>query len=102
MTSLGSLARLIRSKNAGPWMLTIDVMLPDPATYRRVVDSGVITPERMAGLFAVAAADIAIYHYAPANAVKVSFPRTVPNGHPEDTDLFGGQQFAPLVDLDIP
>lgn len=102
MATLGSLARLIRSKNAGPWMLTIDVMLPDAATYQRVVDSGVFTPERMSDFFGAEPRDIAIYHYAPANAVKVSFPRTVPNGHPDDTDLFGGQQFAPLVDLEIP
>ena len=54
MTALGSLARLIRSKNAGPWMLTVDVMLPDAATYRRVVDSGVFTPERMSDCFGVA------------------------------------------------
>lgn len=102
MASLGSLAQLIRSKNAGPWKLTVDVMLPDAQTYDRVVSSGVLDADTVSRLFGIEAAKVEIYHYAPANAVKISFPRFRPNGHPEDTDLFGGQQFAPLVDLEVP
>lgn len=102
MARLGSLAQLIRSKNAGPWMLTIDIMFPDETTYQQVVASGVISAERVGGLLDVAADQLQIFHYHPANAIKVSFPRKYPNGHPFDTDAFGGQQFAPLVDLEIP
>lgn len=102
MATLGSLAQLIRSKNAGPWKLTVDVMLPDAGTYARVVASGVIDRETVSRLFGVDPDKVELYHYAPANAIKVSFPRFRPNGHPQDTDLFGGQQFAPLVDLEIP
>lgn len=102
MATLGSLAKLIRSKNAGPWMLTVDVMLPDQAVYRRVVDSGAITKETVGAVFHVAPELVQLYEYAPANAIKFSFPRHLPNGHPADSDIFGGQQFAPLVDLEIP
>jgi hypothetical protein len=102
MATLGSLAKLIRSKNAGPWMLTIDVMFPDAQTYRRVVAADVITPDFVSRTFGVDAATLKIFHYDPANAIKVSFPRRYPNGHPLDTDVFGGQQFAPLVGLHVP
>lgn len=102
MDTLGSLAKLIRSKNAGPWMLTVDVMFPDADTYRRVVTSGVISPSRMSEIFGIDEHRIEIFHYDPANAIKVSFPRRYPNGHPLDTDAFGGQQFAPLVALEVP
>ncbi|MEE2522443.1 DUF4387 domain-containing protein [Pseudarthrobacter sp. J75] len=102
MATLGSLARLIRSKNAGPWMLTIDIMLPDRSTFQRVVNAQVLDKALIGRLFGISPEDAEIYHYAPANAIKVSFPRDVPNGHPLDRDLFGGQQFAALVDLDIP
>jgi hypothetical protein len=101
-TPLGQLARLIRSKNAGPWTLTIDVMLRDSQTYGRVVASGVLAAERVGPLLGVDPQSIDVFHYAPANTVKLSFPRRVPNGHPEDTDIFGGQQFAPLVALMVP
>jgi hypothetical protein len=99
---LGKIARLIRSKNAGPWTLTIDVMLPDTRTYEQVVASGVLQAERVGPLLGVDPETIDVYHYAPAHTVKLSFPRRVPNGHPEDTDIFGGQQFAPLVNLMVP
>ncbi|MCW4466939.1 DUF4387 domain-containing protein [Glutamicibacter sp. MNS18] len=102
MPTLGSLAQLIRSKNAGPWKLTVDVMLPDVQTYECVVESGVLNAAKISELFGIEASKVEIYHYPPANAIKVSFPRFRPNGHPDDTDLFGGQQFAPLVDLEVP
>jgi len=100
--SLGSLAQLIRSKNAGPWMLTIDIMFPDEITYQHVVDSNVIRKEVIAPLLKIPESTVEIYYYSPANAIKISFPRSVPNGHRLDNDLFGGQQFAPLVSLQIP
>jgi len=102
MATLGSLAQLIRSKNAGPLNLTVDVMLPDQKTYQHVVASEVLNDDTISQLFGVKSELVQIYHYAPANAIKISFPRSRPNGHPEDTDLFGGQQFAPLVDLELP
>jgi hypothetical protein len=102
MPTLGSLAQLIRSKNAGPWNLTVDVMFPEAGTYRHVVDSDVINAEAMGKIFGVTKDDVEIFHYDPANAIKISFPRHYPNGHPQDRDIFGGQQFAPLVDLEVP
>lgn len=102
MAALGSLAKLIRSKNAAPWHLTIDIMLADEATYRRVIDANVITQASMGEMFQLDPERVDVYHYEPANTIKVSIPRHVPNGDPADTDIFGGQQFAPLVDLDIP
>jgi hypothetical protein len=35
-------------------------------------------------------------------ALKASIPRPAPSGDPADTDVFGGQQHGPLVDLEIP
>lgn len=100
--TLGDIAKLIRSKNAGPWTLTIDVMLQDHDDYQAVIASKVLDASNVARLLGIDPTTIDVYHYAPANAIKLSFPRAVPNGHPEDTDVFGGQQFAPLVNLEIP
>lgn len=102
MATLGSLARLIRSKNAGPWMLTIDIMFPDEDIYDLVLESGAVQAAEISRLINVPAQDLEIYFYAAANAIKISYPRSVPNGHRLDNDLFGGQQFAPLVELVIP
>lgn len=102
MAELGSLARLIRSKNAGPFMMTLDVMFDDAASYRRVAQAGVLDKARIALLFGVAEADVEVFEHAEANAIKISYPRRFVQGDPEDGDQMGGQQYAPLVTLDIP
>ncbi|GLS14595.1 DUF4387 domain-containing protein [Hydrogenophaga electricum] len=102
MTRLRDIAKLIRTKNAGPFQLTLDIMFPDARSYAHVVDSGVINPAAMAAFFKVDASKVRLFNYAPGNAIKVTVPRLVTSGDPADTDLFGGQQFGPLVDLEVP
>jgi hypothetical protein len=43
-----------------------------------------------------------VIEYDAANAIKVTIPRAVISGDIEDTDVFGGQQYGPLVDLEVP
>lgn len=50
MTALAELATLIRSKNAGPFVLTFDILFKDEKKYRRVRDSGVLSKELFAKL----------------------------------------------------
>jgi hypothetical protein len=102
MARLRDLARLVRTKNAGPFQLTLDIMFPDARTYEHVVASGAVTRAGMARFFQVDEASVKLFHYAPANAIKVTVPRPVVCGDPADGDLFGGQQFGPLVDLAVP
>jgi hypothetical protein len=102
MTQLHELARLIRSKNAGPFELTIDVMFHDRGPYERVLASDVLHVERIASLYRVDPADVRAYAVVEALAIKISFPRPVPSGSFEDTDIFGGQFHSPLVRMDVP
>jgi hypothetical protein len=93
---------VIRSKNAKPFILTIDILCDDAAAYQRIVDAGVLTPERIADIYHVPAADVHIIPYPAALAVKIAFPRTTPAGSLLDSDLLGAQQAVPLLTLDIP
>jgi hypothetical protein len=101
MTRLRDLARLIRSKNAGPFQLTLDVMMGTEAEYRRVLESGALTPKLIGDLLGVEPQLVRIFHYEPAFAIKITVPRRVSVGDPLDNDLFGGQMFGPLADLEI-
>jgi hypothetical protein len=101
MTRLHELASLIRSKNAGPFQLTIDVMFEDRAAYERVLRSGAISHERLAAIYRVPARDVEIIPYEAAYAIKVTMPRPVVSGDPGDGDVMGGQLYAPLVELEI-
>jgi len=67
-----------------------------------VVSSGVITPALVAGRYGLDEGDVRVFEFEPALAVKISMPREVPGGDPADTDVSGGQQFVPMLDVEIP
>jgi hypothetical protein len=102
MTALANLARLIRSKNAGPFELTFDIMFDDEKTYERVKRSGAVSREVVARCYGLAAADVKFFFVDNARAIKASIPRPVFQGDPRDSDGHGGQQYAPLMDIEIP
>ncbi|MFQ5896405.1 MAG: DUF4387 domain-containing protein [Nitrospinota bacterium] len=102
MAKLGELARLIRSKNAGPFNLTFDIMFSDEATYRRVRDSGVVDREVFSKLYNIPKEDVLLVNHDAALAIKVSIPRPIFSGDLEDSDTFGGQQYGPLVEFEVP
>ena len=101
MPRLAELATLIRSKNAGPFTVTIDIIFADRPTYDRVVHSGALSRARIGSIYRLREEDIEIFEYAPANAIKVTFPRPVASGDLADGDVLAGQQYAPLVQLTI-
>jgi hypothetical protein len=101
MAKLGELARLIRSKNAGPFELTFDIMFDDPAAFDRVVASKALSRELIASIYRVPVADVKFFVVPPALAFKASIPRPRFQGDVLDSDGHGGQQYAPLIDIEI-
>ena len=102
MTKLRDIASAVRSSNAGASLRTFDVIFDREEDFRRVVDANVITPAVVARLYAIDKARTQVFEYAPARAIKVTFPRAVMAGNPEDTDIDGKQQHAPLLGIDVP
>ena len=102
MTLLKNLAKVIRSKNAGALQITLDVMFADEATYLRVRDSGALGAHRIAGLYGLSHNEVSVIPYDVAYAIKVTIPRAAPSGDPTDSDVYGAQQHAPLLDIVVP
>jgi hypothetical protein len=100
--TVGDLAVLVRSKNAGPFWLTFDVMFEDDATYARVRDADVINRALVATLFRRDPKEVLVVNHDAARAVKVSFPRPQSSGSKLDSDVYGGQQYAPLLNIPVP
>jgi hypothetical protein len=100
--TIADLAVLVRSKNAGPFWLTIDIMFDDEEKYRRVRDSDIVNREAVAEMFRRDPDDIIVVNHDAALAIKVSFPRPQSSGSKYDSDVYGGQQYAPLLSLDVP
>jgi hypothetical protein len=99
--TLGEVAELIRSKNAGPFWMTIDVFFATDADYRCVDQSGVLTEEVVARLYRVDPAGVAVHRVPAIRVIKVSFPRPVSQGSFADRDLHAGQQHVPLAGLPL-
>jgi len=100
--TLGELAQLIRSKNAGAFTLTFDVMFRDEETYRRVLASKVLTRRTFAELYRMPEDEVMFFEHDAARAIKISIPRPYIQGDLDDGDMYGGQQHALLVDLPVP
>jgi Domain of unknown function (DUF4387) len=102
MAKLRDLAKVCKSKNAGPFEVTIDVMFETREIYDRVVKSGVINEQLFARLYGVDAKNVLYTPYPAALALKGTIPRCVSSGDVGDTDVYGAQQHAPLLDVEIP
>jgi hypothetical protein len=102
MAKLGDLAQLMRSKNAGPFTLTFDIMFETEETFRRVCASQALTKRSFAALYKLPAEDVLFFEHEAARAIKISIPRPYVQGDRDDGDAYGGQQHAPLVDIEIP
>ena len=100
---LSELAKTIRSKNAGVDKITFDIIFSDRERYERVKKARVLTRETVARLYGIPQERICDFvEFDPANAIKFTIFRLKPSGSPGDPDIFGSQQYAPLLDVEVP
>jgi len=101
MTKLKDLACYIRSKNAGPFWLTIDIFCDREEEYRTLKKAENLAPEQIAQRFRVAKSSVRIFYLDQLQAVKISFPRPLVQGDMAEVDMHAGQQYVRLLDLYI-
>jgi hypothetical protein len=99
--TIGDVASLVRSKNAGPFWQTLDIFCDAEDDYRDVTSPNVISVETIANLYHVDASTVRIYRIPSLRAVKISFPRPTAQGGIHDRDLHAGQQHVPLLSLEL-
>lgn len=100
---LTTLAKTIRSKNAGVDKITFDVILRDRAAFERVCRSGALSRAAIISLFGVPDERITDHvEFPPALAIKFTLLRSRPSGTVGDGDIFGSQQYGPLLGIQVP
>lgn len=100
--SLTDLCTVVRSKQAGPFRLTFDLLFKDEETYRKVKEAGVLKPELIASLYSVDPDQITNFvYYDPGRAVKITMIRPNVAGSPGDSDVYACQQHAPLLNMKV-
>lgn len=107
MSTLSDHASMVRSKNAEPFLTTIDVYFPDAESYRHVKQSGSLTVEAVAETYRIPIEAVyGVYFVDAVNAAKVTLFKYnggefLGQGDPAMADIFGAQQYVPLLDLEI-
>ena len=102
MTLIGDLAVVCKSKNAGPYEVTNDAVFADKEIFEKVKASGVLCEDLFARLYNVRADEIIFTVYDAGLAFKATLPRLIPAGDIGDTDVYGAQQHAPLLAVEVP
>lgn len=96
-------ARIIRSKNSGPFELTFDILFDTLEDYEHFVDSKVLTREIFAELYQIDPEDIITFEqFKPARGIKITIPRPWPQGSVGESDMHGSQQYANLLTIEVP
>jgi len=99
---LYDMAHVLRSKNSGPFAVTLDILFDRRDYYERVKNSGKITPRSIAALYNIPVEDITDYAcFDAAMGIKITYLRAVSSGTVGDRDVYGAQQHAPLMAIEI-
>src|SRR3954464_14646386 len=100
---LSSLAKAIRSKNAGVDKITFDVIFKEKKDYELVKRSRVLSREAVCKLYGIPDSRISDHvEFDPGLAIKFTIFRKVPSGSVGDPDIFGSQQYGPLLGSEVP
>ena len=101
MPRLSEVCRLMRSKNAGPFWITLDLAFRDRAAFERHAWSPRLMPDAIGALYGVDPALVKRFPIADLLVLKISYPRAKPQGGAVERDMHGGQQYIRLLDLEL-
>lgn len=101
-TTVQDLALEVRSKNAGPFWVTMELFMRDDEGYALVADESFLDESTVAGLYRVDALTVRIFRIPSLRVVKISFPRPHAQGSLRDRDMHMGQHHVPLAVLPVP
>jgi hypothetical protein len=100
--NLQKLARTIRSKNAGAYYITVEIIFNDPEIFRIIKENDLINVNTIAKAYGLKTEDIKEFVlYEPGLGIKANFKRKTPSGGPGETDVYGCQQYAPLLEVEL-
>lgn len=94
MTTVADIAVKVRSKNAGPFWLTVDIFCGSQDAFAQISEA--LSTDRVAAAFQVAPETLKRFDIASLHVIKFSLPRPVIQGDINDRDMHGAA-WAPLI-----
>jgi len=101
MPKVSEVCRHVRSKNAGPFWITVDLFFRDQATFERYFESPELQVPAIAALFDADQGSVKRYVLPNLQVLKISYPRKRPQGGALERDMHGGQQYLRLLDVEL-
>lgn len=101
MSKLSDVSRHVRSKQAGPFWVTIDIWFDGEENFQRYRDSQGLSPDVFASLFGTDPALVKKIPVPELHLVKISYPRATPQGGVVERDMHSGQQYVRLLDVEL-
>lgn len=98
---LKDVCRYVRSKVAGPFWVTIDVMFDSTESYQKYSEDPALSAEAIAKVYRVDPASVSHYPVPSLNVLKISYPRRTAQGGVEERDLHSGQQYVYILDAEL-
>lgn len=99
MITLRDVCHQVRSKNAGPFWITIDIFFDGPASYARYKDAPALSAEAIGRAYGADPAQVKCFAVDSLAVLKISYPRKSPQGGVVERDMHGGQQYVRLLDV---
>ncbi len=99
MVELATRVEKIRSKNAGPFWVTIDIFCGSPEAFDWARQA--LASETIAALYRVPPGKLKRFEIESLKVIKFSFPRPVPQAAPDDRDQHGAQYAVLLQELEL-
>ncbi len=102
MKRLVDVAAIIRSKNSGPFELTLDVIFTDKKNYEQFLARNYLNRKSVAALYKITEAEVVdIVEFPKAMAVKATILRPLASGALGERDVYGAQQHVPLMMMEL-
>lgn len=101
MVKLGEVSRHVRSKQAGPFWVTMDIWFDSQESFERYKDSPGLSPEAFADLFGTDPDLVTKIPVPQFQLVKISYPRASPQGGMVERDMHSGQQYVRLLNAEL-
>ncbi|QSH41653.1 DUF4387 domain-containing protein [Lentisphaerota bacterium ZTH] len=95
-------ATVIRSKNCSPFELTMDIIINKETDFQNIKKADAINRKVIAEAYNIPLEKVKkVIYFDAAQAIKAVMERPVASGSPGDTDVYGAQQHAPLLKLEL-
>ncbi|KYO66992.1 DUF4387 domain-containing protein [Thermovenabulum gondwanense] len=100
---LKDIAKVLRSKNSGPFEMTLDIIFKNKEDYEKIKGLGIINEDLISRIYNIDREKIITFvYFDAANAIKITIPRLRPQGTVGETDMHAAQQHIPLMFVEVP